>query len=147
MEIDRSAPVVASSEIEVAAPPEVAWDVLADLDAWPAWNPDVQSMSIEGPVSPGARFKWRSGPLKITSTLRSVERPNLIGWTGKAPGIDAVHVWRFEPRDGGTLVRTEESWAGLLPRLFGGRLRKTLQDSLDAALPHLKAEAERRSPG
>jgi hypothetical protein len=29
VEIDRGAPAVASSEIEVAAPPEVVWDTLA----------------------------------------------------------------------------------------------------------------------
>jgi uncharacterized protein YndB with AHSA1/START domain len=145
MEVDRSAPALASSEIEVATPPESVWDLIADFDAWPDWNPDVQSMSIHGPVVPGTEFKWRSGPLRITSRLERVERPNLIGWRGKALGIAAVHVWHFEARDGGTLVRTEESWAGLLPRLLRGRMEKALQDSLDRGLSHLKAEAERRA--
>jgi hypothetical protein len=35
MEINRSAPAVASSEIEVAAPPEVAWAALTDFERWP----------------------------------------------------------------------------------------------------------------
>jgi uncharacterized protein YndB with AHSA1/START domain len=145
MEVDQSAPAVASSEIEIAAPSEVVWDVVADFDSWPEWNPEVKSMSIDGPVAEGTRFSWSAGPGTITSTLQRVERPNLIAWTGKTLGIDAVHVWRFEPRDGGTLVRTEESWAGLLPRLLRGRMQKALQESLDDGLPRLKAEAERRS--
>jgi Polyketide cyclase / dehydrase and lipid transport len=119
--------------------------LIADFDAWPDWNPDVKSMSIHGPVAPGTEFEWRSGPLRITSRLERVERPNLIGWTGKALGIAAVHVWHFEAQDGGTLVRTEESWAGPLPRLLRGRMEKALQDSLDRGLSHLKAEAERRA--
>jgi uncharacterized protein YndB with AHSA1/START domain len=145
MEINRSAPAVASSEIEVAAPPEVAWAALTDFERWPDWNPDVKSLSIDGPVALGTQFKWKTGPLSITSTLQEVERPRAVGWTGKALGIKAVHAWRLEPRDGGTLVHTEESWEGPIPRLLPGRMQKTLQDGLDAAMPHLKAEAERRS--
>ena len=145
MEINRSAPAVASSEIEVAAPPEVVWDVIADFPAWPDWNPDVKSISIDGPVAPGTQFRWKAGPTTITSTLREVERPGAIAWSGKALGLAAVHAWRLEPRDGATLLRTEESWDGLLPRLLRGRMQRTLQDSLDTGLPHLKAEAERRA--
>lgn len=145
MQIKEGAPAVASSEIEVAAPPEVVWDVIADFERWPDWDPAVKSMSIEGPVAEGTRFKWKPGPGTITSTIREAEPPRGIGWTGKTAGIKAVHAWRFEPRDGGTLVHTEESWEGVLPRLLRGRMQKMLQESLDNALPRLKAEAERRS--
>jgi uncharacterized protein YndB with AHSA1/START domain len=145
MEIDRDAPAIASSKIQVAAPPEVVWDVLADFGRWPQWNPEVKSLTIDGPVAEGTRFKWRTGPLTITSILREVRRPASVGWTGKAFGIDAVHVWRFEHHDGGALVRTEESWAGALPRILRGPMRKTLQRSLDEGMPALKAEAERRA--
>lgn len=72
MQIKEGAPAVASSEIEVAAPPEVVWDVIADFERWPDWE-------------------------------------------------------------------------GVLPRLLRGRMQKMLQESLDNALPRLKAEAERRS--
>jgi uncharacterized membrane protein len=145
MEVNRSAPAVASNEIEVAAPAEVVWDVLADLERWPDWNPDVKSMSIEGPVADGTRFKWKAGPGTITSTLERVERPTLIAWTGKTMGISAIHVWRFEPRDGSTLVHAEESWEGPIVRVLRGRMARMLQDDVDSSLPLLKAEAERRA--
>jgi hypothetical protein len=145
MDVDRSAPAVASSEIEVVAPPEVVWDVLADFPSWPEWNPDVKALEIDGPLAEGTEFRWKAGPLSIRSTLREVERPRLLGWTGDAFGISAVHVWRFEPRDGNTRVVTEESWAGALPRLLRGLGRDALQKSLDSGMPHLKGEAERRS--
>ncbi len=144
MDVDRNAPAVASSEIDIAAQPEAVWDVLADFPSWPAWNSDVKALEIDGPVAEGTEFKWKTGPLSIRSTLREVERPRLIGWTGDTFGISAVHVWRFEPRDGGTHVVTEESWAGPLPRLLRGPMRTTLQKGLDSGMPHLKAEAERR---
>ena len=85
------------------------------------------------------------GPGTITSTLRSVERPTELAWTGKTMGISAVHVWRFETRSGKTLVRTEESWEGALVRLLRGRMGKMLQEDVDASMPLLRAEAERRA--
>jgi hypothetical protein len=147
VEVDRTAPVVAESSIEVAAAPELAWDTIADIDSWLEWNPNVRSMSLDGPVAEGTTFRWKAGPGMITSTLRSVARPAEIGWTGKTFGVRAVHVWRFESKDGRTLVMTAESFAGWLPRLLRGSVRKQLQKSLDAGLHHLKAEAERRAAG
>jgi polyketide cyclase/dehydrase/lipid transport protein len=145
MEVDRSAPVVAESKLEIGAEPGVVWDTIADFERWPAWNPDVNSVSLDGPVAEGMTFRWKAGPATITSTLRCVERPGQIGWTGKTLGIAAVHVWRFDADDGHTVASTAESWAGWLPRLLRGRMRKQLQDGLDAGLPHLKIEAERRA--
>jgi uncharacterized protein YndB with AHSA1/START domain len=145
VEVDRSAPAVADAETEIAADPETVWEVLTDLEGWPRWNPDVSSVRLDGRVEPGATFTWKAGRATITSTIRKTERPSLIGWTGKTAGIDAIHVWRLEPRDGGTLVRTEESWQGLLVRLLRGPMRKSLQKAVDGGLGHLKAEAERRA--
>jgi uncharacterized protein YndB with AHSA1/START domain len=145
MEIRRDAPAVASSEIEVAAPPEVVWDVMADFERWPEWNPDVKSVSVDGPVGEGTTLVWRTGPTTIKSEVRESDRPASIGWVGKTLGINAIHVWRFEPRDSGTRVYTEESWEGWLPRLLRGWMRRTLQAGVDDAMPHLKAEAERRA--
>ena len=146
MDVDRAAPAVAASEREIAADPETIWDVLTEFEAWPDWNPDVSSVTVDGAVEKGTVFRWKVGRATITSTIGQVEHLRQIGWTGKAVGIEAVHVWRLEPRDGGTLVRTEESWAGLLVRILSGPMRKNLQRSLDAGLAHLKAEAERRVP-
>ena len=45
MDINQAAPVVASGTIEIAAGPEVVWDLLADIERWPEWNADVKSTS------------------------------------------------------------------------------------------------------
>jgi carbon monoxide dehydrogenase subunit G len=144
MDVDRGAPVIASGQIEIAADPETVWGVISDLQRWPSWNPAVKSVELDGEVAEGSVFRWKAGPGTITSTLREVDRPRAIGWTGKTLGIAAVDVYRLEPKGAGTLVRTEESWDGLLARLLRGRMRKTLQGSIDSGLAHLKAEAERR---
>jgi uncharacterized protein YndB with AHSA1/START domain len=145
MDVNRDAPAVARSEAEIAADPETVWEVLTDLELWPSWNPDVRSVTVERGLGEGTVFRWKAGRATITSTIREVDRPRLIGWSGKTSGIDAVHVWRLEPRDGSTLVRTEESWQGVLVRLLRGPMRKSLQKAVDGGLDHLKAEAERRA--
>ncbi|MGH3110343.1 MAG: hypothetical protein ACRDQT_05430 [Gaiellaceae bacterium] len=74
-----------------------------------------------------------------------MEPPQLIAWTGRTLGIDAIHFYRLEPRDGGTFVRTEESYEGLVARLLRGSLQKTLGRALADGLRYLKIEAEQRA--
>lgn len=142
--IDEGAPVVGSSEIEIAAAPEVAWDVLTAIGRWPNWNPTVTSVSFEGEIAPGSAFRWKAGPGTITSTIQVVEPLRRIAWTGNWFGVKAIHVHTFEPRDGGTLVTSEESYDGVVARLLRGRLQKVLDGALESGLQRLKAEAERR---
>jgi hypothetical protein len=119
------------------------WEVLAAIDRWPAWNPDVKWVSDKGDVVEGTQFRRKSGSGTLTSTLRRVEPPRLIAWIGRIFGIDAVHVWRFEPHDGGTFVRTEESFGGLVVCFFRRPLRRTLDRALESGLRQLKVGAER----
>jgi len=143
-EIDQAAPVVGSSEIEIAARPEIAWEVLTSIEQWPSWNPGVKEASLAGPVEEGSEFRWKAGPGTITSTIRQVEAGRRIVWTGNSMGISAIHVHTFEARNGGTLVTTQESYDGVVARLFRGRLKRTLDRALHDGLQRLKAEAERR---
>jgi hypothetical protein len=145
MEIDRNAPAVSHAEIEVAASPESVWAVLTDIGEWPSWNPEVKQASLSGPFAPGVQFRWKAGPGTITSTLESVEPPKVIAWTGKTVGIKAIHVYQLEPRGETTIVKSDESWDGLIVRLFRGPMTKTLQKSTESGLRYLKTEAERRA--
>ena len=147
LEIERNAPAVGAAEIEIAADPETVWDVLTDVAGWPLWNPDVKSVALEGEVAEGTEFHWKTSSGTITSRIQRLERPRLAAWTGRFFGIDAIHVWHLEPRNGGTFVRTEESFGGRLAGLLRRPLRKTLAKALDSGTRSLKAEAERRAAG
>jgi len=144
MEINERAPAIARTQVHVAAEPAAVWQVLTDLERWPAWKADVRSVAVQGTLAPGTVFVWRAGPGTIRSTLQDVEPPRRIAWTGTTFGIKAIDVFTLEPRDGGTMVHEEESWQGLLVRLFAGRMRRTLQSSLETGLAQLKIEVERR---
>ena len=140
-----AAPVKGTAEIDIAAPPQAVWDVLTRFDNWPNWNPDVKSMAFEGPLAPGSTFRWKAGPGTILTTLDRVEPPRYISWHGKTLTIDAYHEWWLEPRDGGTHVRTEETFSGLLAKILRGQLQKTLDKSFQAGVECLKRESERRT--
>ena len=143
--INTSAPVLGQSEIEIAARPELVWEVLTTIERWPDWNPAVKKVSMRDGLAPGSTFRWKAGPGTITSTLQRVERPRVIAWAGRTFGIKANHVYTLEPRDGKPLVTTEESYDGLVSRLFRRPLQKTLDRAFAEGLGYLKAEAERRS--
>lgn len=145
MEINRNAPATADGELRIDADPETVFEVISGIDRWPSWNPDVKSVRVEGPVQPGTVFRWKAGPSTLTSTLRVVDPPREIAWTGTTMGIKAVHVFRFQASDGGTLARSEESWEGLIARLLKGYSRRTLDKGIRSVLAHLKTEAERRT--
>ena len=144
-EVNELAPVRSSSEIEIAATPDVAWDVLTAFEAWPSWNPEIKSVTLEGGVEAGSQFRWKSGPGTITSVIQDVEAPRRIAWTGKSFGITAIHLYKLEQLGTRTLVMTEETYEGTVARLFNGVLRKKLERVLQSGLRHLKAEAERRA--
>jgi uncharacterized protein YndB with AHSA1/START domain len=145
MEINRNAPATADGELQIDADPQTVFAVISALDQWPSWNPDVKSVRVEGPVQPGTVFRWKAGPSSLTSILQVVDAPREIVWTGRTMGIRAVHGFRFQASDGGTLARSEESWAGLLPSLLKGYSRRTLDRGIRSVLAHLKTEAERRA--
>jgi len=144
MDIDQAAPVVIEKSVDIGAAPETVWDVLADVERWPDWNPDVKSATLDGAFAEGSRFRWKSGPSRIRSTVEASERPRVAGWSGKTLGARAAHLWLLEPTAGGTRVTTRESMSGPVPRLLTGSMKRTLEKSLDAWLARMATAAERR---
>ena len=145
MDINRNAPATAEGELRIDADPQTVFSVISAIAEWPLWNPDVTSVTLDGRVEPGTVFRWRSGPSSLTSTLQVVDPPHEIAWTGVTMGIKAVHVFRFQARDDGTLARSEESWEGLIASVLKGYSRKTLDKGIRNVLLHLKSEAELRA--
>lgn len=145
MDIDRDAPVTASAEALIYAPLDVVWTVLTQIEEWSRWNPDIKKVSVRGPLAAGTEFRWKAGGAPIVSVLREVVPRQMLAWTGRSVGIRAVHVWTLSEHQTGVTVRTEESFSGLLVRVFAGPMRKMLAASLERGLVALKLECERQS--
>jgi hypothetical protein len=143
VDIDRDAPATAQGEIQIAAPPETVWAVLSDLSAWPTWNSGVRSMSFEGRLEPGSRFRWKSGAASLVSTSKRLRHPvRSVGrdrrWGPRSPCVPLrADGWRHTGKLCGVVSRSHperphevqpghpSAWHRWDPRVPQGRGRAT----------------------
>jgi uncharacterized protein YndB with AHSA1/START domain len=140
--IQDSAPVKASIEAIIQAPPEKVWGILTAINDWPKWQSGITEAAINGPLQAGATFNWTSGGTHIKSRLALVEPNQRLAWTGSAMGAHAIHVWNLERLPGGgTRVKVDESMSGLLLTLFYSS--KDLEAADQLWLDRLKQQSEK----
>lgn len=142
MEINKSAPAVATHELLINAPGQKVWSLVAEIDRWPSWNPAVKRAKLNGTFEVGTTFNWKAGGISIVSTLQEIDPTAKLVWTGKAIGTRAIHVWSLQNTPAGVLVRTSESFEGWLVSLMRKAMQKNLDESLVSWLNELKRRAE-----
>ena len=107
----------AEAALDIDAPPERVWALLADVPGWPHWNAGVASATLHGPLASGSHFDMQlpdGGPL-LRSTLVDV-RPN-AGFTDETAFegviVRVAHLLAPQP-EGGVRVtyRTEVDGPG-----------------------------------
>lgn len=140
--VDSAAGVVGNASMEINAPPEIIWDCLVDVQAWPEWNPGIKSVQAKGPLTQGMAFTWGPSTPRIRSEVVYFQAGREVVWIGRMLHIKAIHKWSLSPslKGNATTVATEESLDGTLVSLLFGR--KKLQSDLDKWLRHLKNQAE-----
>ena len=145
--IDLDAPVITRDEVLVDAPVRCIWKVQTDVEQWPTWQPDVTSVDkiTPGRLKVGSQWRWLTGGLDITSTVKEVKPNRRTVWGGPANGITAVHVWTFTPTRHGVLVHTEESWTGAPVDANPVQAQAALDGSLRAWLLNLKSEVDTKN--
>jgi hypothetical protein len=144
MELDRNAPAFAENQIFIQASPTEIWKIITDVNGWAHWNSLVAKSKLDRDFQVDVVFKWRSGGITITSTIAEVMLHKRIMWRGNVIGTKAVHVWEFEAKDSGVVVKTAETFDGWLVRLMKGPFQKTLNQTLQTWLQDLKSEAEKK---
>jgi hypothetical protein len=137
------------SEIEIAAPAQRVWDILADTAAYPSWNPFIRR--LEGTLRPGAGISVRIEPpggtaMTFRPTVLAAEAGRELRWLGHllVPGLfDGEHRFAIEPLDGGRVrFVQEEQFRGLLVPLFAKGLDSHTRAGFEAMNQALKARAE-----
>lgn len=119
------------TEVEIAAPPDIVWRVLEDLDSYELWNPMLRK--VRGRLSEGKRLRvlfqppgWRAH--RFFPKLISVIPGRELRWTMpfKVPGLyDFEHYWSLQPRENGlTLLRHGVRLSGLLTPLVWWWLKR-----------------------
>jgi uncharacterized protein YndB with AHSA1/START domain len=110
-------PIEVRNETVIRASAERVWDLLAEVERWPAWWRACRWVLVE---SKG--FRWKAHPVELRSTVVAADRPHSFAITADGTGVHAERTFTIRPTpDGlGTIVISDETQVGLLPRL--GRL-------------------------
>ncbi|PLW71068.1 SRPBCC family protein [Streptomyces sp. SCUT-3] len=156
-----------SESTEVAVPPRVVYDAVADVGAMGRWSPECTGADVEGTgaggtgspeVRVGTRFAGRnaSGRVRRWSTDCTVTAAvpgERFAFLVRAAGLRvAVWEYRFEPADSGRATVVTETWTDQRGRLMHvvGRLVTGVRDraahnraTMKVTLRRLKEELER----
>jgi len=135
--------------IDIDAPPELVWEVLSDLDAYPQWNPFITSAT--GTLEVGGRLTLTMQPVgarRVTMrpTVLEATPGRRLRWLGRVvvPGLfDAEHRFTISGRDGGSRLAQEESFRGVLAPLMARSLHRHTLPAFHAMNEAVKRRAER----
>lgn len=141
--INHNAPVKCSKTIFINAPIESVWEVMSNIDKWANWQQEIANPKLNGELKPGTTFDWKTGGVKIHSTLHTVNPFKQFGWTGKTFGLFAIHNWTLSQEPGRTIVAVEESMEGLLATLFKKSFNRNLEKGMQTWLNMLKKACEK----
>jgi hypothetical protein len=131
------------ASIEIAAPVERVWSVVADLDAFRDWNPFMTEAS--GELAEGGRLSITIEPpggraMTFKPTVLEVERPHRIRWLGRflLPGLFyGEHLLQVEELEGvGSRFTQSERFGGILTWISGKLFDRTRAgfEAMNAAL-------------
>ena len=137
-----------SATVDIAATPRQVWAVLADLDAYPQWNPFIRSAS--GQLAEGATLTLRLVPaqrraMTFRPKVLAAEPGLLLRWIGRLimPGIfDGTHQFALDDVGGYTCLTQSETFRGVLVPFTGKIITQTEAD-FRALNQALKQRAER----
>lgn len=134
--------------VEIAAPVERVWDVLADFDSYPEWNPFVRS--ITGRLARGEKLSVFIQPpggkgMRFPPIVLSAQPEAELRWKGRLviPGLfDGEHYFRLSPADGRTRVEHGEIFRGLIVALMPAFSFANIEAGFEAMNQALEARAE-----
>ena len=150
MTAEQEAPRVVSASREIAAGPELIFELIADPDQQPRWDGNDNLARAAG----GQRVRQAGDVFAMTLTMGQVrenhvvefDEGRLIAWTPAEPGKQPPgHLWRWELEPAGpsrTQVTCTYDWTRLTDEKRLPRARATTADKLRASLDRLAALAE-----
>ena len=118
--------------IDIDAPPERVWEILADVERWPEWTESMTTVerTDDGPFGVGSTATVKQPRLRPADFVVTTFEPGRsFEWESKAPGVTSIGDHRVESRAGGgstaTLVLKQKGLAApLIALLFGGLIRR-----------------------
>lgn len=138
-----------STTIDIDAPPDRVWDVLADFASYAEWNPFI--VRADGTAEPGNRLHLRMQPVRgravtVTPLVVEADRARRLRWRGRLGArwiFDAEHEFVLQALDGGgTRLRQHEEIRGVLVPFLARSLERGTLPAFEAMNRALKDRAE-----
>lgn len=143
----------ASASAEIEAPVQRVWEIVADVDGWPEWQPPITAIDVEERDAANRPSLCEVVFDAKVQTIRTVQRvhyeaPHRLSFTQERGSLKALAgTWRLEDAGDGRTRATYEldvQIAGMLGMLVTGAVEDKLRERLVTTLPgELKARAER----
>ena len=89
--------------IDIDAPQQRVWDVLSDIEAWPAHIETVDAVELltPGPIGRGSRVRLKQPKLpEATWEVSAWEAPTFFEWTQRSSGVTSIAGHRVEALGG-----------------------------------------------
>jgi len=131
--------------VTIAAPVDVVWRVLSEVEAWPEWTASVRSISRVDPgelhVGQRLRISQPRFPTTVWRLTELVEGRSVV-WRAGGPGARTTARHTVEPAGAGTRVTLRLDQRGPLGLLVGVLSSRLTRRYLDMEVSGLKRRAE-----
>lgn len=140
------------TEIEIHAPAEKVWEILADFDQYSNWNPFIKSISDDMTEGSQLRVTMQpvgGKPMHFRPTVIKMQPHQEFRWLGHlfVPGLfDGEHYFQIEEVAENTVRFIQgEQFRGILVPLFWGSMESGIKAGFKAMNEALKQKAEMMS--
>jgi uncharacterized protein YndB with AHSA1/START domain len=136
--------LITEQKVDIAAPSERVWTVMADVERWHEWTASISSIQLlDGPMGPSARALVRQPRLPaVIWQVTSWEPGRSFEWEARSPGSRVVGFHRVEPRGLGSLATLGVVQSGPLGWLVGRMIAGLTRSYVAMEAAGLKARVE-----
>ena len=140
--------MITDSDVVIAAPATVVWDVFSDVERWPEWTASVTRLvAVDGPgIAVGKQFEIKQPRMpKLTWEVTEVTPGTSWTWVQRSPGgLTLARHDVIAESPGRALVRQQIDQRGPIGALVGLLMRRMTKRYLELEAAGLKARSEQR---
>jgi uncharacterized membrane protein len=137
---------VFNTTVDIDAPPERVFAVMADVERWPEWTPSVKKIVLldKGPIRVGSRLRIHQPKLPPAYwRVITIDPERGFASVSGAPGMRVTAVHAIEPRNGGSRAMLSIRYSGVLAPVLVWLTRKVNDRYLVLEANGLKSRCER----
>jgi uncharacterized membrane protein len=132
--------------VNINAPPELVWSVMADVERWPEWTESMKSVerleSGEFGVGSKAKLKIRRSPNANIWTVTELTANRSFTWETNSGGVKGVASHLIEADGGGSKATLTVDLSGPVATLFGWFIGGPTRENVEMEAEGLKRRSE-----